>query len=408
MGCELMYVLVVNCGSSSLKYELFDTTAGESMAKGLIERIGDEAAPASVHHKPECAAGVNYETDIPDHTRAVAEMTKLLTEGAGRVIESMDEVHAIGHRVVHGGEDFSSSSLVTDEVIAAIERNAALAPLHNPPNLAGIRACQAVMPGKRNVAVFDTAFHQTMPRHAYLYAIPREYYEEHRIRRYGFHGTSHYYVARRAVELLRAMGRDGDRARVVTCHLGNGCSMAAVVGGKCVDTTMGLTPLEGCVMGTRCGDIDPAIVPFLGLKFDLSYAEIDRQLNKASGLLGLSRISNDMRDVLAAAEDGDRNAGDAFLVFCYRVKKYIGAYAAAMGGLDAIVFTAGIGENSVAVREKVLDGLEFLGIRPDPARQLGCGDRPITDPSAPCVAFVIGTKEELVIAEETVRICNST
>jgi len=400
-----MRVLVLNCGSSSLKYQLFETQTEATMAAGLIERIGEAESRAGVHHRPKDKDRVDYEADIKDHTTAAREMTRLLTEGEGSVLESLDEIAAVGHRVVHGGEDFSSSVLIDNDVIACIDRNSALAPLHNPPNLAGIRACLAVLPDKPQVAVFDTAFHQTMPKHAYLYAVPRLYYRKYGVRRYGFHGTSHYYVARRAAEMLKAMDRDGESARIVTCHLGNGCSMAAVAGGRCVDTTMGLTPLEGCVMGTRCGDIDPAIIPFLGRTLDMSHSQIDGVLNKKSGLLGLSGVSNDMRDVLEAADGGNADAREAFEVFCYRVRKYIGAYAAAMGGLDAVVFTAGIGENSVPVRRKVLEGLEFLGIRLDGSTEDKRGDRAITTPDSRCVVFVIGTKEELVIARETERVC---
>jgi len=400
-----MRVLVLNCGSSSLKYQLLETETEQTVAAGLIERIGEEDSKARVHHRAIRKDRVDYEADVADHTFAAREMTKLLTEGEGRVLDSLDEIAAVGHRVVHGGEDFSSSVLINDDVIACIHRNSALAPLHNPPNLAGIRACLQILPDKPQVAVFDTAFHQTMPKQAYLYAVPRLYYRNYGVRRYGFHGTSHYYVSRRAAEMLSAMNRDGDSARIITCHLGNGCSMAAVAGGRCVDTTMGLTPLEGCVMGTRCGDIDPAIIPFLGRTLDMSHSQIDGVLNKKSGLLGLSGVSNDMRDVLEAADSGNTDAREAFEVFCYRVRKYIGAYAAAMGGLDAVVFTAGIGENSVPVRRKVLEGLEFLGIQLDDSAQDTRGDRAITTPDSRCVVFVIGTKEELVIARETERVC---
>jgi acetate kinase len=401
-----MRVLVVNCGSSSLKYQLFETESEETLAAGLIERIGQDGADAIVHHLPAGRDEVKFEQPIADHNLAAMEMTRILCEGEGKVLDSLDEIAAVGHRVVHGGEDFASSVLIDDAVIQCIERNAALAPLHNPPNLAGIRACMKAMPGKPNVAVFDTAFHQTMPRKAYLYAIPRAYYDELGIRRYGFHGTSHFYVDGRARAMLKEMGRDGDSARIVTCHLGNGCSMAAIKAGSCVDTTMGLTPLEGCVMGTRSGDIDPAIIPFLGATQNLSFKEIDTILNKKSGLLGLSGISNDMRDVQTAAAEGNTDAAEAFEVFCYRVRKYIGAYAAAMGGLDAVVFTAGIGENDGKVRHRVLENLEFLGIHIDPdASDESREDRVLTTPESSCIALVIGTKEELVIARQTEAVC---
>jgi acetate kinase len=396
-----MLVLVVNCGSSSLKYQLFDTETEHDIARGLIERIGEARSP--VRHSTDTVE-TRTQARIADHRAAVLEMTRLLCEGEGKVIDSVDQIEAIGHRVVHGGEDFLSAVLVDHTVIGSIERNASLAPLHNPANLAGIRACREVMWHKPNVAVFDTAFHLTMPQYAYLYAIPRQYYNDLGVRRYGFHGTSHYYVSVRAREMLNGMGRDGDSAKMVTCHLGNGCSMAAVDGGRCVDTTMGLTPLEGCVMGTRSGDVDPALIPFLGRKLGLSFDQVDAILNKKSGLLGLSGVSNDLRDVLAAARDGNVDAREAFEVFCYRIRKYIGAYAAAMSGLDAIVFTAGIGENSAEVREEVCRWLGFLGVELDPEAQTGSGDRLISAPSSRCAVFVIGTKEELVIARETERV----
>ncbi len=307
-----MRVLVVNCGSSSLKYQLFETDTEESLASGLIERIGQNGGHAVVHHRPQGRAEMCYDMEIPDHTVAAEEMTRVLCEGDGKVLDSLDEIGAIGHRVVHGGEDFATSVLIDDAVIECIQRNSSLAPLHNPPNLDGIRACMNVMPNKPNVAVFDTAFHQTMPRRAYLYAIPRSFYRELGVRRYGFHGTSHFYVATRAAEMLTDMGRDGANARIVTCHLGNGCSMAAVKAGKCIDTTMGLTPLEGCVMGTRSGDIDPAIIPFLAQARGLSFGEIDAILNKESGLLGLSGVSNDMRDIQVAVREGNTDAEEAF------------------------------------------------------------------------------------------------
>lgn len=402
-----MRVLVVNCGSSSLKYQLFETDTEESLASGLIERIGQNGGHAVVHHRPQGRAEMQYDMEIPDHTVAAEEMTRVLCEGDGKVLDSLDEIGAIGHRVVHGGEDFATSVLIDDAVIECIQRNSSLAPLHNPPNLDGIRACMNVMPNKPNVAVFDTAFHQTMPRRAYLYAIPRSFYRELGVRRYGFHGTSHFYVATRAAEMLTDMGRDGAKARIVTCHLGNGCSMAAVKAGKCIDTTMGLTPLEGCVMGTRSGDIDPAIIPFLAQAHGFSFGEIDAILNKESGLLGLSGVSNDMRDIQVAVREGNTDAEEAFQVFCYRVRKYVGAYAAAMGGLDAIVFTAGIGENDARVRSYVLEDLQFLGVHVDSdANNNGRGDRLLTTPDSRCVAFVIGTKEELVIARQTEAICS--
>ncbi len=397
-----MLVLVINAGSSSLKYQLFETDSQATLCKGLIERIGQEAV---VHHTVVGQPEIRYETAVPDHTAAISEVAKCLTTGEGKVVESLDAVEAVGHRVVHGGEDFAAPAVIDDQVIKTIEHCSELAPLHNPPNLSGIRACIEVLPGKPNVAVFDTAFHQTMPREAYLYAIPTEFYEQDGIRRYGFHGTSHYYVAGKAAQMLDAMGRDGQRARMVTCHLGNGCSMAAVMALCSVDTTMGLTPLEGCVMGTRSGDIDPAIIPFIARKRGMSADAVENILNKKSGLLGVSGISNDMRDVLAAASEGNERAQEAFEIFCYRIKKYIGAYAAVMGGLDAVVFTGGIGEHSPEVRGLVLSGLEFLGLHLNPQANQAKGDRVITTADSHAVAFVIGTNEELVIARETARLC---
>jgi len=403
-----MVVLVINCGSSSLKYEVFEMETETAICKGLIERIGDSnGQQAVVHHRPTGRPETRFESAVSDHTDAVRAMARLLIEGDGQVLNSLDEIEAVGHRVVHGGEAFSASVVVDDDVIAAIERCADLAPLHNPPNLAGIRGALKALPGKPQVAVFDTAFHQSMPRRAFLYAVPKELYECHGVRRYGFHGTSHYYVATRAAQLLEGMGRaKASEACIVTCHLGNGCSMTAVVGGKCVDTSMGLTPLEGLVMGTRSGDIDPAIIPFLERKLGKTSAETDAMLNRESGLLGLSGVSNDMRDVMRAAEDGCSWARDALDVFSYRVRKYIGAYAAAMNGIDAIVFTAGIGENNPTLRADVLGRLSFLGIEVDAeANERGKGDRAVTTATSKVVGFVIGTQEELVIARQTAEAC---
>jgi len=403
-----MIVLVVNCGSSSAKYTLFEMDTESVLATGLVERIGGGAGhSAVVHHRAPGKADIEFESDVADHGGAVAAMTELLTSGDGRVLDDLAAIDAVGHRVVHGGEEFSSAVGIDDNVVAAIEACADLAPLHNPPNLAGIRAAMAALPDRPQVAVFDTAFHQTMPRRAYLYALPYELYERHGVRRYGFHGTSHRYVSDRASEMLGEMGRGSDGHRIVTCHLGNGCSMSAVADGICLDTSMGLTPLEGLVMGTRCGDIDPAIIPFLEQKLGRTSAEVERMLNRESGLLGLSGVSNDMRDILDAAAQGRQSAQAAVDVFCYRVRKYIGAYAAVMDGLDAVVFTAGIGENSSAVRERVLGGLGYLGIRADPERNShGKGDRAITTPDSAAVAFVIRTQEELVIARETLQACS--
>jgi acetate kinase len=402
-----MIVLVINCGSSSLKYEVYDMETESVRCKGLVERIGaDDGHDAVVHHRPTGRPEIAYESPIEDHDAAVREMARLLTEGEGAVLGTLEEIDAVGHRVVHGGEAFKAPAVVDDDVIAAIRKCANLAPLHNPPNLAGILAARALMGAKPQVAVFDTAFHQTMPRKAFLYAIPYELYKEHGIRRYGFHGTSHFYVASRAAEMLDAMGVARPH-RIVTCHLGNGCSMTAVDDGKSVDTSMGLTPLEGLVMGTRCGDIDPAIIPFLEQRLEKSPKAIDRILNRESGLLGISGVSNDMRDVMAAAEAGNRHAQDAVDVFCYRVVKYIGAYAAAMGGLTAVVFTGGIGENNPDLRAAMLGQLAFLGLEVDDAanRDRPRGDRAITTANSKVAAFALGTQEELVIARQTQQAC---
>lgn len=410
-----MKILVVNCGSSSLKYELFDmgeepevvdsTPTFTVLARGLIERIGITEEGA-VHHRTESGAEVEFSRSVADHEDAADLTVDLLTRGDSAVIESLEAIDAVGHRVVHGGDRFVEPAVIDDSAIATIEECAPLAPLHNPPNLAGIRAMRRVLPNRPQVAVFDTAFHQTMPRHAYLYAIPRELYLQDRVRRYGFHGTNHAYVSGRAAQMVAAMGRDCPRFRLITCHLGNGCSMAAVVDGQCAETTMGLTPLEGLVMGTRSGDVDPGLFSFLARQKGWTAEHTEEVLNKQSGLLGLSGLSNDMRDVLEAAEAGDGAAQDAVAVFCYRVRKYIGALAAAMGGLDALAFTAGIGENSPDIRSRILEGTQWMGIQLDEAaNRSASGDRAISTPGSKVAVLVVSAQEEFMIARETMERC---
>lgn len=397
-----MNVLVINCGSSSIKYQLFEMDDESLLAKGLVERIGEEES--AVHHEAD-GRDLSYEADIPDHERAFDHIRRALMDSEAAVIDSPEEIDAVGHRVVHGGEKFADSMLLTDEVIAAVEEFASLAPLHNPPNLVGIRCADKAFPGRPHVAVFDTAFHQSMPKRAYVYAIPYELYAEQGIRRYGFHGTSHRFVTARAAEML---GVPLERFRCITCHLGNGCSMAAVADGKSVDTTMGLTPLEGLVMGTRSGDIDPAIIFHLARECDRSLDALDRLLNQQSGLLGLSGVSNDMREVLEAAETHDR-ARLAVEVFCYRVRKYIGAYLAVLGRVHAVVFTGGIGENSIPVREQILTGLAGLGIEVDceaNAAARGC-EADISTADSPIRVLVVPTNEELMIARDTAAVAQA-
>lgn len=408
-----MLVLVVNCGSSSLKYQLFDMREEVVLAKGLADRVSvGDGLQAALAHQPMAKDPVRIETPMPDHTVAMAHVLEALTHPIHGVVESLGQIGAVGHRVVHGGEAFAQSVLITPEVLQVIENCAGLAPLHNPANLMGIRAAQKHLPDVPHVAVFDTAFHQTMPRRAWLYGLPYELYEKYGIRRYGFHGTSHLYVSQVAAEFLEARGIPRHEQKLVTCHLGNGCSMAAVLAGRSIDTSMGFTPLEGLLMGTRCGDLDPAIIPFLMERLGMSPDEIDEYTNRKAGLLGVSGVSSDMRDIWAAAEAGNDRAIAAIEVFCYRVRKYIGAYAAAMGGVHAVVFTAGIGENNPEVRRLCVEGLEFLGIRIDPERnQTAAKGEPVVDVSAPDAdarVLVIPTNEELVIARDTVAIVSET
>ncbi len=395
-----MKILVVNSGSSSIKYQLFDMTDESVMAKGIVERIG--IPDSRLNHTPMGKEKVIIPANIPNHNVGIKMVMEALTHPDYGVIEDMSEIKAVGHRVVHGGEKFAGSVVIDDDVIAAIEKYTDLAPLHNPPNLLGIKATMTLMPGVPMVGVFDTAFHQTMPPKAYVYGLPYNYYEEYRIRRYGFHGTSHYYVANRCAEIL---GRPIEELKIVTCHLGNGSSIAAVDGGKSVDTSLGFGTVCGVMMGTRAGDLDPAILLYLMEKFGMSEDEIKTVIYKKSGFLGVSGVSSDVRDVEEAAEKGDKRAELALDIFAYGIKKYIGAYAAAMGRLDAVVFTAGIGENSPIVRKKVCEEMEFFGIRLDEAKNSVRGKEAVisTDDSATKVV-VVPTNEELVIARDTMRL----
>ncbi|MDE5908092.1 MAG: acetate kinase [Lachnospiraceae bacterium] len=396
-----MNVLVINCGSSSLKFQLINSKSEEVIAKGLCERIGIEGSKMT--YAPAGGAKQETETPMKDHTQAVELVLHALTDAKTGVVKSLDEIGAVGHRIVHGGEDFASSTLITDEVMKAIEKCNDLAPLHNPANLIGIRACMELMPETPMVAVFDTAFHQTMPEEAYLYGIPYHYYEDYKVRRYGFHGTSHSYVSKRAAKLLDQKYED---LKIIVCHLGNGASISAVKNGKCVDTSMGLTPLEGLIMGTRSGDLDPAIIEFLCNKEGKSVNEILSVLNKESGVLGLSGgFSSDFRDLEKAYHAGDAAAVRTMKAFAYRVAKYIGAYTAAMNGVDVICFTAGIGENNPLTRTMVASYLGYLGIELDEEANAKRGeDVLISIPSSRTKVFVIPTNEELAIARETVAL----
>jgi acetate kinase len=395
-----MKILVINSGSSSLKYQLFNMENESVLAKGIVERIGIDNS--FLTYENGNGEEIKIEKEIPNHKVGIKLLIDTLLSEKYGVLKDMDEVEAVGHRVVHGGEAFAHSTIIDDQVIEEMENVADLAPLHNPPNIMGIKVCEELMPGKPQVGVFDTAFHQSMPEEAYIYALPYEYYKEYGVRRYGFHGTSHGYVAKRAAEML---DKDFDELKIITCHLGNGASVAAVKNGKSVDTSMGLTPLEGLVMGTRCGDIDPAIIPFIMEKENISASEMDTILNKESGLYGVSGVSSDSRDVEDAAENGNHQAEVALKIFNYRVKKYIGAYAAAMGGVDAVVFTAGIGENAIDTREEILEGLEFLGIKVDKkANNCRGKEQFITTDDSSVKAMVIPTNEELVIAKDTMEL----
>ena len=394
-----MNILVINCGSSSLKYQLINSETEGVLAKGLCERIGIDGM---LTYQPEGGEKEKSEIAMPTHTEAINAVLAALTNEKSGVIKSLSEVGAVGHRVVHGGEKFTSSCLINDESMKAIEECNDLAPLHNPANLIGIRACQELMPGVPMVAVFDTAFHQTMPDVAYTYGIPYEYYEKYKVRRYGFHGTSHSYVSKRTAEIV---GKPYDQMKIIVCHLGNGASISAVNCGKSVDTSMGLTPLEGLVMGTRSGDLEPAIIDFVGKKEGLSLDEMNEVLNKKSGMLGISGVSSDGRDLEAAAETGNKRAQLALDVFDYRVIKYIGAYAAAMNGVDAIAFTAGIGENNIKMRKDVCSSLTYLGVKLDEEKNNVRGEeRIISADDSKVQVLLVPTNEELAIARETLAL----
>lgn len=395
-----MKVLVINCGSSSLKFQLIDSESEQCLAKGLCERIGLDG---SMTYAPEGGEKVKKAIDMPDHTEAIRLVLEALTNPGTGVVKSLDEIGAVGHRVVHGGEKFAKSVVISEEVLAAVEECNDLAPLHNPANLIGINACKELMPDTPMVGVFDTAFHQTMPEEAYMYGLPYEYYQKYRIRRYGFHGTSHSYVSARAAEVL---GRSYEELKIIVCHLGNGASVSAVKNGKCVDTSMGLTPLEGLIMGTRSGDIDPAIIEFIAHKEGRSIDDIMAVLNKKSGVLGLSgNLSSDFRDLEDGYNRGDAGAARALKTYCYHVAKYIGAYTAAMNGVDVICFTAGIGENAPLVRNLVCGYLGYLGVELDQDANRKRGeDIVITTPGSRTAVMVIPTNEELAIARETVRL----
>ncbi len=394
-----MNVLVINCGSSSLKYQLIDSETENVLAKGLCERIGIDGR--LVYQKAGCDKEIT-EAPMPTHKEAIQLVLDALTNEKTGAIKSLKEVDAIGHRVVHGGEKFASSAIITDEMLKAVEECNELAPLHNPANLIGINVCSELMPGVPQVAVFDTAFHQTMPPKAYLYGLPLRYYKDYKIRRYGFHGTSHSYVSKRAIEFL---GLDPENSKVIVCHLGNGSSISAVVNGKCVDTTMGLTPLEGLVMGTRSGSIDPAIMEYVAKKDNLDLPGVMNVLNKKSGLLGMSGVSSDMRDLEAAAADNNKDAKNAFDVLTYDIIKYVGGYVAAMNGVDAIVFTAGIGENDGNVRAAVVKNLGYLGVTLDEEANKKRGEEVvISTPDSKVKVAVIPTNEELAICRDTVAL----
>ena len=394
-----MNVLVINCGSSSLKYQLINSDSEEVLAKGLCERIGIDGR--LVYQKEGCGKEVT-EAAMPTHKEAIQMVLDALTNDKTGAIKSLKEIDAVGHRVVHGGEKFASSVVIDEEVIKAVEECNDLAPLHNPANLIGINVCKELMPGVPMVAVFDTAFHQTMPARAYLYGLPIEYYEKYKVRRYGFHGTSHSFVSKRTVEFL---GLDPENSKVIVCHLGNGSSISAVLNGKCIDTTMGLTPLEGVVMGTRSGNIDPAIMEFIAKKENLDIPAIMNILNKKSGLQGLSKLSSDFRDLDEAARSGNKYAENVIEVLCYGIAKFVGGYVAALNGVDAITFTAGIGENACPVREKVVGYLGYLGITLDKEANSKRGEEmAISTPDSKVKVCVIPTNEELAICRETVAL----
>jgi len=395
-----MKVLVINCGSSSIKFELFAMPQEEVLAKGIVERIGEEMG------RLKCRTNGHdqvTEEPIPDHGMGLTMIVRALTDTQNGGMESPSEIGAVGHRVVHGGEALARTTVITDEVVTILEDHVELAPLHNPPNLLGIAVAREVFSGVPQVAVFDTAFHQTMPKHAYLYAVPFELYQKHRVRRYGFHGTSHRYVAERAARMLE---QPLSETNLITAHLGNGASITAIEGGRSVDTSMGLTPLEGLVMGTRCGDVDPALMPALGRITGKPMEEIDHIFNKESGMLGLTGLSNDMRTLEEAAQEGNERADLALRIYCYRLKKYIGAYTAALGRVDALVFTGGVGENSDIVRQRSLEGMDLLGYALDLEKNKATRgvEADLSGPDTRSRVLVVPTYEELMIAKETYRL----
>jgi len=397
-----MKVLILNAGSSSLKYQLIDMDGEKLLAKGLVERIGIDGS-----HINQKVGDKVFDAVAPmkTHTDGIQWMLKALTDNEKGAVKSMDEIGAVGHRVLHGGERFTASVKINKDVKDAIRDNIPLGPLHNPANLMGIEACEQVMPNTPNVAVFDTAFHQTMPKKSYLYGVPMEYYKKLHVRRYGFHGTSHRYVSKRVCEFL---GLDRSHSRVITCHLGNGSSLAAVLNGKCIDTSMGITPLEGVLMGTRSGNLDPAVVQYIANNEKMNVDEVLSLLNKKSGLLGISGISSDMRDIDAACDKGDERAIIARDMLVWGIRKYIGAYAAEMNGVDAIVFTAGIGENNQNLRAMVMEGFDYLGAKLDPMKNHTREEAIISTDDSPVKVCVIPTDEEMVIAHDTVAIVEGT
>ncbi|MFD0619267.1 acetate/propionate family kinase [Paenibacillus sp. GCM10027629] len=396
-----MKVLVINAGSSSVKYQLYDMTDESVLAKGLVERIGMDSSILT--HEPTDGQEVSEVSEILEHTTAVRKVLDMLVHPQHGVIKSIDEIEAVGHRIVHGGESFSKSSIVTPEAKSEIRRLFDLAPLHNPAHMSGIVAVEKNMPNVPQTVVFDTAFHQTMPEKAYLYAIPRVLYKKHKVRRYGFHGTSHNFVSAKAAEFLN---RDIKDMKIITCHIGNGGSVTAILNGQSVDTSMGMTPLEGLMMGTRSGDLDPAIVPFVMNKEDLTVNEVNSMLNKHSGLQAISGVSSDMREIIDGMLAGEPNSTLAFDMYEYRIRKYIGSYAAAMNGVDTIVFTAGVGENAVVLRERVLEQLTFLGIELDIEANKVRSKQPrlISTPNSKVQVLVVPTNEELIIARDTHRL----
>lgn len=395
-----MKTLVINCGSSSLKYQLIDMNTEECMVQGLVERIGIEGSVLT--QKVDGRDKYIINTEIKDHKEAIKLVLGALIDPVHGVIKSMDEISAVGHRVVHGGEKYSDSVLIDDEVLKSIEECIVLAPLHNPPNLIGIEACKELMPNTPMVAVFDTAFHQTMPKHSYICPLPYELYEKYSIRKYGFHGTSHKYVSNK---VAKVMGKDIKDLKIVTCHLGNGCSLSAVKNGKSIDTSMGFTPLAGVMMGTRSGSIDPSVISFLIEEHGYKIEEVDELLNKKSGVLGISGVSSDFRDVLAAADSGNERAKLALEIFYYKVRTQIAAYAGAMGGIDVIVFTAGIGENSSITRKEILKGLEFFGFELNEENNEIRGKiQEISTEDSKVKIYVVPTNEELMIARDTAKL----